>query len=245
MTYDLPEIECPACDGNGWLPRRWAFNSRVQLTEETCTECNGTGWRVMTDDEAADAAEAAHDAMCEGEPPLTFAEGAEIPTPNGRPAWLVGPLPEAEVKSSFGWFHHSGPTATEKWQWDHIEAIRLPADHPYYAGLAAAAAQPQSVSPELLEAMQAGGRVIDYAASILWNGRSAAIANRPAKVDSDLRTFRIALETLPQPVDPLVDAMSEAMCGVPGEDYTQPAADLRAELAKRGLEIVARAESSQ
>lgn len=37
--------------------------------------------------------------------------------------------------------------------------------------------------------------------------------------------------------DPLVEAMSEAMCGVPGEDYTQPAKDLRAALAARGLEI--------
>lgn len=39
-------------------------------------------------------------------------------------------------------------------------------------------------------------------------------------------------------VDPLVEAMSEAMCGVPGEDYAKPAADLREELAKRGLQIV-------
>ena len=37
--------------------------------------------------------------------------------------------------------------------------------------------------------------------------------------------------------DPLVEAMSEAMCGVPGEDYTQPAKDLRAALAARGLEV--------
>ncbi len=41
---------------------------------------------------------------------------------------------------------------------------------------------------------------------------------------------------IPKP-DPLVEAMSEAMCGVPGEDYTQPAKDLRAALAARGLTI--------
>ena len=40
------------------------------------------------------------------------------------------------------------------------------------------------------------------------------------------------------PVDPLGGAMSEAMCGIPGEDYTQPAADLRAALEARGLAIV-------
>ena len=76
MTYDLPEIECPACDGNGWLPRRWAFNSRVQLTEEDCTECNRTGWRTMTQDEADDAAADAFSDLCEGEPPMTAQERA-------------------------------------------------------------------------------------------------------------------------------------------------------------------------
>ena len=39
---------------------------------------------------------------------------------------------------------------------------------------------------------------------------------------------------LPKPVDPLVEAMSEAMCGVPGEDYTQPAKDLREAMMARG-----------
>ena len=43
---------------------------------------------------------------------------------------------------------------------------------------------------------------------------------------------------LPEPeLDPLVEAMSEAMCGVPGEDYTQPAKDLRQALAARGYKI--------
>ena len=47
---------------------------------------------------------------------------------------------------------------------------------------------------------------------------------------------RLSVFIIPKP-DPLVEAMSEAMCGVPGEDYTQPAKDLRAALAARGLEV--------
>ena len=43
MTHYLngfvPDIECPRCNGNGWLPKRWGFNSRVQLTEEDCPSC--------------------------------------------------------------------------------------------------------------------------------------------------------------------------------------------------------------
>jgi cell division protein FtsB len=39
-------------------------------------------------------------------------------------------------------------------------------------------------------------------------------------------------------IDPLVEAMSMAMCGVAGEDYTDSAAALRYELAKHGLKIV-------
>ncbi|QQN73920.1 hypothetical protein [Croceicoccus sp. YJ47] len=95
--------------------------------------------------------------------------------------------------------------------------FRLPTDHPYYAGIADAAAQSQSVPPELVEALRAGGRVIDYAASILWNGRSAAIANRPAKVDADLRAFRTALDALPKPVDPLDEAIGHAFDRLPPE----------------------------
>lgn len=43
---------------------------------------------------------------------------------------------------------------------------------------------------------------------------------------------------LPEPVDPLVEAMSEAMYGIPGEDYHAPAQALRTALAKYGLQIV-------
>lgn len=37
--------------------------------------------------------------------------------------------------------------------------------------------------------------------------------------------------------DPLVEAMSEAMCGIAGEDYRESAEAFRAALASRGLEI--------
>tara|TARA_B100000378_G_scaffold24922_1_gene19038 strand:+ start:2604 stop:2879 length:276 start_codon:yes stop_codon:yes gene_type:complete len=78
MTHYLngfvPDVECPRCHGNGWLPRRWAFNSRVQLTEEDCPDCAGHGWRPMTDEEIDDAAADAFSDMCEGEPPVTMAE---------------------------------------------------------------------------------------------------------------------------------------------------------------------------
>lgn len=68
------DIECRRCDGNGWIPRRWGFNSRVQLTEEDCPECHGHGWRPMTQDEIDDAAADAFSDMCEGEPPITMDE---------------------------------------------------------------------------------------------------------------------------------------------------------------------------
>ncbi|MGV1682880.1 hypothetical protein [Sphingopyxis sp. NJF-3] len=77
MSTDTPEIECTACNGNGWLPRRWAFNSRVQLTEEDCPHCNATGYRPMTQDEIDDAAADAFSDMCEGEPPVTMQEQYE------------------------------------------------------------------------------------------------------------------------------------------------------------------------
>lgn len=48
---------------------------------------------------------------------------------------------------------------------------------------------------------------------------------------SNLRQFIIAKP------DPLVEAMSEAMCGIAGEDYRESAEALRAALASRGLEI--------
>ena len=45
------DIECKRCVGNGWIPRRWGFNSRVQLTEEDCPDCCGHGWRSADVDE--------------------------------------------------------------------------------------------------------------------------------------------------------------------------------------------------
>lgn len=74
---DAPEIECPDCRGNGWLPRRWGFNSRVQLSEEDCPHCQGYGYRPMTQDEIDDAAADAFSDMCEGEPPVTMQERYE------------------------------------------------------------------------------------------------------------------------------------------------------------------------
>ena len=68
------DIECKRCDGNGWIPRRWGFNSRVQLTEEDCPDCCGHGSRPMTQDEIDDAAADAFSDMCEGEPPIPMAE---------------------------------------------------------------------------------------------------------------------------------------------------------------------------
>lgn len=70
----VPDVECKRCDGNSWLLKRWAFNSRVQLTEEDCPECCGHGWRPMTQDEMDDAASDAFSDMCEGEPPISMEE---------------------------------------------------------------------------------------------------------------------------------------------------------------------------
>lgn len=78
MIDERPEIECPDCDGNGWLPKRWGFNSRVQLTEETCEYCDGTGWRRVTDDEWNDMSADAYSDMCESEPPMSAAERDEV-----------------------------------------------------------------------------------------------------------------------------------------------------------------------
>jgi RecJ-like exonuclease len=67
------EIECPDCDGNGWVGKRLP---RVGggVHEVTCEHCNGTGWREPTQDEADNMAEAAYDRQFEGEPPMSFAE---------------------------------------------------------------------------------------------------------------------------------------------------------------------------
>lgn len=64
-----PEIECRDCDGHG------ARLVPGKLDDaDACPACEGRGWRAMTEDEMADAAEAQHEAMCEGEPPVTMAE---------------------------------------------------------------------------------------------------------------------------------------------------------------------------
>lgn len=78
MIYEPSEIECRDCHGNGWLPRRWAFNSRVQFTEEDCPHCNGHGWRAPTQEELDDMAADAFSDMCESEPPLSMDERHQI-----------------------------------------------------------------------------------------------------------------------------------------------------------------------
>jgi DnaJ-class molecular chaperone len=94
MTHYLngftPDTECTRCDGNGWLPRRWSFNSRVQLTEEDCPDCGGHGWRAMTPDEIDDAAADAFSNMCEGEPPVTMQERYEAAWREKRETHHVG-----------------------------------------------------------------------------------------------------------------------------------------------------------
>lgn len=60
MTHYLngfsPDIECPTCDGNGWIEQR---NLRLGsgVYQEDCPDCHGHGWRPMTQDEIDDAAE--------------------------------------------------------------------------------------------------------------------------------------------------------------------------------------------
>lgn len=67
-----PEIECRDCDGHGWRMLPGKLDDAA-----TCPACNGHGWRPMTPDEEADAAEAQHANMCEGEPPVTMREQHE------------------------------------------------------------------------------------------------------------------------------------------------------------------------
>lgn len=88
----------------------------------------------------------------------------------------------------------------------------------------------EGVTPELAEALRAGGRVIDYAASILWNGRPQAIAERPAEVDADLRTFRAILaeyEAATKPVDPLVIEAREVAASLIEYNFPMLAQDIR------------------
>ncbi|KEZ17204.1 hypothetical protein CP98_03703 [Sphingobium yanoikuyae] len=66
---DRPEIDCPDCDGYGVRMEPFKLDDASD-----CPSCNGEGRRPMTDDELADAAEAQHEAMCEGEPPMSMDE---------------------------------------------------------------------------------------------------------------------------------------------------------------------------
>ena len=55
------------------------------------------------------------------------------------------------------------------------------------------ASRHRSADSELVEALEAANRVIDFAAERLWNGRPTNIAQRPASIDADLRIARQAL----------------------------------------------------
>lgn len=87
MTHYLngfvPDVECTTCNGHGEVcgvnpNRRSRFVGMDDLSPDDftveCADCAGHGWRPMTDDELADAAEAQHEAMCEGEPPVSMDE---------------------------------------------------------------------------------------------------------------------------------------------------------------------------
>lgn len=74
MTYSVThEIECPECDGNGWVGKRLP-RLGGGVHEVTCEHCSGHGWRPMAQAEIDDAAADAFSDMCEGEPPVTLAE---------------------------------------------------------------------------------------------------------------------------------------------------------------------------
>lgn len=77
MTHYLngftPDIECKACDGNGFTMKSQPRLGRG-IYEVECEECCGHGWRSMTQDEIEDAASDAFSDMCEGEPPLSADE---------------------------------------------------------------------------------------------------------------------------------------------------------------------------
>lgn len=76
MTEFVNEIECPECEGNGWIGKRLPMLGGG-VHEVNCEACNGTGWRAMTEDEENDAAEAAYEAMCTSEPPVSMKERHE------------------------------------------------------------------------------------------------------------------------------------------------------------------------
>ena len=67
-----PEIECPDCEGLGFVPPPHRMGETTD-----CEPCGGTGWREMTEDEANAAAADAYSDMCEGEPPFSVQEQYE------------------------------------------------------------------------------------------------------------------------------------------------------------------------
>ncbi len=64
--------------------------------------------------------------------PITW--GPAIPTPNGRPSWLLDTETVVDLQTSFGWGCSDGGAGAPpyQWSWNVIKAIRLPADHAYY-----------------------------------------------------------------------------------------------------------------
>ena len=71
------EIECPECEGNGWIVSRVPLLGRG-IHQYNCPHCNGHGWRAPTAEEADALAEAAYDRQFEGEPPLSQRERDEM-----------------------------------------------------------------------------------------------------------------------------------------------------------------------
>lgn len=141
-----------------------------------------------------------------------------------------------EVLTLDGLFKPSYPLL----RWSHNDCIPVSAHKDIIGYRKAPERKPsEGVTPELAEALRAGGRVIDYAASILWNGRPQAIAERPAEVDADLRTFRAILAeyeaaTKP-PVDHVRNAVDEALKEWLQTERVEP--DFMELCAKRGLTI--------
>ena len=76
------KIECPDCMGEGeyehpHLEGAYGGSHAINPPDPVmieCEACHGKGWREMTDDERDTASENAFSDMCEGEPPLSFAE---------------------------------------------------------------------------------------------------------------------------------------------------------------------------
>src|SRR3546814_7611808 len=60
--------------------------------------------------------------------------GPAIPTPNGRPSWLLDTETVVDIKTNYGWRCSDGGAGAPpyQWSWKVIKAIRLPADHAYY-----------------------------------------------------------------------------------------------------------------